>query len=96
MENGKWKMENGKTLLRVLLPFTIYHLPFTIVLLAGCTSTHPTTQPTSAADRQDAAMRDPFGYKPDMSDSNNISGGGGVSDYDRKAMRKDLDHVFNP
>jgi hypothetical protein len=54
---------------------------------------HPTTQPVSASDRQDAAMRDPFGYKPDM--SNDISGGE-YNEYDKKAMRKDIDHVFNP
>jgi hypothetical protein len=67
-----------------------------LVLPLGCTSSHPTTQPTTASQRQDAAMRDPFGYKPDMSDSNTISGDGDVGHYDRKAMRKDLNDVFNP
>jgi len=66
-----------------------------LVSLSGCShNQQPTTRPTNASDRQDAALRDPFGYSPDI-DSNSISGGG-VSDYDKKGMRKDLDHVFNP
>jgi hypothetical protein len=96
MANGKWKMANGNAARRALLTFAIFHLPFAILLCAGCTSAHPTTQPVSATDRQNAAMRDPMGYKPDMSDTNTISGDGGVADYDKKAMRKDIDHVFNP
>ena len=62
--------------------------------LSGCSSDkHPTTRPASASDRQDAALRDPFGYSPGI--DNDISGGG-VSEFDRKAMRKDIDHVLNP
>jgi hypothetical protein len=88
MRNLNFKISN----LRFLPAFIGVHLWF----LSGCSNSHPTTQPVSAADRQDAALRDPFGYKPDMSDANDISGGRGIGAYDRKAMRKDLDHVLNP
>jgi hypothetical protein len=64
-----------------------------IYLFAGCSSNkHPTTRPV---DPQQAALNDPFGYKPDMSDSRDISGGD-IGHYDKHGMRKDLDHVLNP
>ena len=64
-------------------------------LSAGCSSNkHPTTKPADAYERQDAAMRDPFGYSP-LGEKPDISGGG-ISDYDRNGMRKDVDHVLNP
>jgi hypothetical protein len=37
MENGKWKMVNGRNRPRRVFPFTIFHLPFSIILLGGCT-----------------------------------------------------------
>jgi len=46
------------------------------------------------ADRQDAALKDPFGYSPDMSGSDSSSGD--IGKFDREGMRKDLDHVLNP
>ena len=64
---------------------------------AGCASDNdkqPTTQPMNMRDRQDAAMRDPFGYKPDM-DSRDVSGGG-IGELDREGLKKDLNNVFNP
>ncbi|HRK31223.1 MAG TPA: hypothetical protein PLD59_09105 [Tepidisphaeraceae bacterium] len=47
----------------------------------------------SARERQDALLRDPFSYKNE--DPADISGGK-LNEFDRKAMQKDLDHVFNP
>ncbi|MEO6437215.1 MAG: hypothetical protein ABIP55_15850, partial [Tepidisphaeraceae bacterium] len=41
MENGKWKMENGKALWRLFLPFAVCHLPFSILLLGGCRPIQP-------------------------------------------------------
>jgi hypothetical protein len=65
-------------------------------LIPGCASDkHPTTQPVTASDRQDAALRDPFGYSPDIGSSDDISGGN-INQYDRKAMRKDINDVLNP
>jgi hypothetical protein len=94
IENGKWKMANGEARRRFHFPFSIFHLPLALLLLVGCSSHQPTTRPASAHDRQDAAMRDPFSYSPDMP-RDDISGGD-VGHYDRNAMRKDLDHVLNP
>ena len=63
---------------------------------SGCASnaSKPTTRPSSVADRQDAALKDPFGYSPDMSGSDSSSGD--IGKFDREGMRKDLDHVLNP
>ena len=65
-----------------------------LAVFVGCASRRPTTQPSSARDRQDAAMHDPFAYKPDMSDTD-ISGGD-IGTLDRKAMKKDVNNVLNP
>ncbi len=62
----------------------------------GCASQPddtPSTQPSSAYDRSQAALNDPFHYSP--GENPNISGGG-IADFDREGMRKDLDHVLNP
>lgn len=48
----------------------------------------------TAQERQDRALRDPFGYKPDWSGTG-VSGGG-TADLDKEGLRKDLDHVLNP
>ena len=53
----------------------------------------PTTRPTSMHERQDAALRDPFNYKPDM--SRDVSGGD-TGHLDRDGLKKDLNNVFNP
>ena len=63
--------------------------------ISGCSSNQPTTRPGSAADRQNAALQDPFGYSPDMDSTSNISGGG-ISELDRNAMKKDINNVLNP
>jgi hypothetical protein len=36
MENGKWKMANGRRRIAAVLPFAICHFTFAICLLAGC------------------------------------------------------------
>ena len=58
----------------------------------GC-SEKKSHQPT-ARERQDRALTDPFGYKPDWSDAN-VSGGG-TSDLDKDGLRKDLKNVLDP
>lgn len=57
----------------------------------GCADAPPRE---TAQERQDRALRDPFGYKPDWSGTG-VSGGG-TAELDKEALRKDLDHVFNP
>lgn len=53
----------------------------------------PTTRPTGAPAR-DEALRDPFNYRP-AGDFPDISGGG-LTDLDMDALRRDLNNVFNP
>ena len=68
-----------------------------LVTLFGCTqspSQQPTTQPAGIYDRSEAAIRDPFGYSPNIGNSD-ISGGG-IGELDEDAMRKDLEHVLDP
>jgi hypothetical protein len=57
-------------------------------LLGGCTSD------ASMRDRQDAAMKDPFHYSPNM-ERTDISGGN-LGNFNGKAIGKDLDDVINP
>lgn len=71
------------------------------ILFAGCES----HEGPSARDRQDAAMKDPFNYNPDADlmqqgrkdevDPTDISGGG-TGEFNKKALKRDLDSVFNP
>jgi len=72
---------------------------FCLLLLTGCTqinaaTTQPTTRPLSASDRQDAAMRDPFGYSPNPGKTD-VSGGG-LTDFDRDGFNRDLKNVLDP
>jgi hypothetical protein len=78
----------------VLLSFWLLAAGYWL-LMPGCASSDkkPSTQPSSMSDRQDAALRDPFGYKPDM--GRDVSGGD-VGHYDRDGMKRDLNNVFNP
>ena len=69
------------------------------VLLAGCASnngptTRPSTRPSDSYGRQEAAMQDPFGYAPDM--GNTDVSGGSTSEYDHEGMKRDIDTVLNP
>ena len=56
-------------------------------------------RPETAQERQDRAMKDPFGYKPDWSDTSvggRGSGSRGVADLDKDGLKKDLGHVIMP
>ena len=67
-----------------------------VLLLVGCGSNkHPSTRPSGTYDRQEAALRDPFGYSPNKDNPDDISGGK-IGELNRDAMRKDIDHVLNP
>ena len=76
-------MNTSMRFISLLLPVTV-----------GCANSHPTTRPSDARQRQEAALHDPFGYSPGI-EKKDISGGK-VNQYDRDAMRKDVDHVLNP
>jgi len=76
------------------LLLTTYSLLFCAA--AGCSSNKSaTTRPASTYDRQQAALKDPFGYSPNMEKPEDITGGN-INQYDKNGMRKDLDHVLNP
>ena len=81
-------------------PFSVFHFPSLLLLvggLIGCASDkHPSTQPSTVSDRQEAALKDPFGYSPNMDKEPNDVSGGDLGNLDRKAMKKDIDHVLNP
>ena len=66
---------------------------FAFCLLQGCADSAKTRQPT-AQERQDRALKDPFGYKPDW--SNTGVSGGGTADLDKDGLRKDLKNVLDP
>ncbi len=84
------------SVIRRLVPISAF-ICVHLWLLSGCASDKkakaPTTQPSSMHERQDAAMRDPFNYKPDM--SRDVSGGD-IGHLDRDGLKKDLNNVFNP
>ena len=60
--------------------------------VGGCNSGPPATQPASAADRQDAALRDPMGYKPTV----NGTSDGDVTHFDSTGFKRDVNDVLNP
>lgn len=62
-------------------------LGFAMLMGVGCADKTDTT----AADR---AMADPMNYKPGFEESD-ISGGG-LTDFNKKAFRRDVDSVLNP
>ena len=68
------------------------------VLVTGCTGEKhaPTTRPSSVKDRQEAALKDPMGYSPNMNSPDTDISGGKLNELDRGARRKDIDHVLNP
>jgi hypothetical protein len=97
MANGKRQMDENKRLFH--FPFSIFHLPLLVALLAGCTSEQkpgPTTKPAGVKDRQEAALRDPMGYSPNMNSPDTDISGGKLHELDRGALKKDIDHVLNP
>ena len=48
----------------------------------------------TARERQDRALKDPFGYKPDWRETDIT--GGGDADLDRDGIERDLGHVIMP
>ena len=58
-----------------------------------CACSEPSNKPT-AQERQDRALKDPFGYKLDWSDTS-VSGGK-TADLDKDGLRKDLKNVLDP
>jgi len=63
------------------------------LLLVGTVGCGPSNQPT-AKDRQDKAVKDPFGYSPDMKQADMTVSG--HTDFDKQELKRDVDHVINP
>ena len=61
---------------------------FAALMSLGCSSEK------SGSDPSGRAMQDPMNYRPGFEESD-ISGGG-LTDFDKKAFRKDVDGVLNP
>ena len=66
------------------------------LLLPACAhkDAEPTTRPLTAQERQDRALHDPFGYKPDWTGATVT--GGGTTDLDKDGLKKDLKNVLDP
>lgn len=64
------------------------------VLLGGCSPSGSTTQPTSVAEQQQRALQDPYGYSPDMRNSDMTVSGHGA--FDKEGFNRDKDFVLNP
>jgi hypothetical protein len=67
---------------------------------ASCADkSNPTTRPLSARERQDQALRDPFGYGPRENkpgtDIPSVTGGS-IGEFNRKEFDRDVDRVLNP
>lgn len=62
-----------------------------LVVTSGCESG---PKQKTAQERQDEAMRDPFRYKPDWSDSS-VTGGDDRT-LDKDGLKRDLGHVLMP
>ena len=90
------KKEKGSAGMSLWL-FSFFVFPASLLSIAGCASEkHPTTQPSNMKDRQEAALKDPMGYSPNMNSPDTDISGGKLNELDRGAMRKDIDHVLNP
>jgi hypothetical protein len=80
--------------MRVRYPIAI---TIALVALTGCADTNkgqPTTRPLTVRERQEAALKDPFSYG---GDTENIDvSGGDTRTLDKKALKRDIDSVFNP
>jgi hypothetical protein len=46
----------------------------------------------SMKDRQDAALKDPFGYDPDISSVSGANNG----EFDKQGLKRDIERVFGP
>jgi len=73
---------------RVGLPIALIVAMFAALALVGCSDS-----PSSESDPTTRALSDPMNYSPNQDDS--VSGGG-LTDFDKDAFKKDMDHVLNP
>jgi len=91
-EDRGWKIEDSG---RVRSSLAILYLLSSILFVSiGCSDKNPDTKPKTTHERQQDALRDPFGYSPQV-ENTDISGGD-LGNFDKDAFGKDVDSVFNP
>jgi hypothetical protein len=70
-----------------------------MLMVIGCTydsMDQSTAEQQTFEQRRAAAQNDPMNYKiPDDADTGDISGGG-INNYDKNAMKRDMNDVLNP
>ena len=64
-----------------------------LVLLAACSSSTLSDDQSMPGDPTTRAMSDPMGYSP--AEHEDIAGGG-LTDFNSDAFKKDMNHVLNP
>lgn len=97
MQNEECRMKCRDRARRPWLPFRFLLSALCICVFAGCAKKGdpgPTSRPSTLRDRQDRALKDPFGYSPEV-DRTDISGGG-LSGFDREGFGKDMKNVLDP
>jgi hypothetical protein len=92
MQNNEYRIECCRVERRLL--FCVLPSAICIGSLGCAEQKGPTTRPETARERQDRAMRDPFGYSTETGKAD-ISGGG-ISDFDREGFNRDLNNVLDP
>ena len=71
------------------------------LVVAGCADTNHPSQREDAERRQEQALNDPFSYGPNadnwksQGDMPSVSGGG-TSELDKAALKRDIDRILNP
>jgi hypothetical protein len=83
-------MPTGRFTIRNAAPGIVACMLGLAFVVTGC---GPSNQPT-AEERQDKALRDPFGYSPDVKNPDMTVSGHGESN--NQELKRDLDHVINP
>jgi hypothetical protein len=74
--------------IQLVLGFAIILFGAAIASMTGCTYQSTTPDPSTEP------MADPMNYKPNFDDTD-ISGGD-TANFDSKAFKRDVNHVFNP
>jgi hypothetical protein len=67
---------------------------FVIPSFSGCASSAPTTQPMSEDEKQDAILKDPMDYKPQIDRS--VTGGDDNTTHLGRGIGSDLNDLVNP
>lgn len=71
------------------------------LVVMGCADMNHPSQREDAERRQERALNDPFSYGPNADNWKNSSdmpsvSGGGTSELDKAALKRDIDRILNP